>query len=164
MTTRFATVESPLGLLLLAVDEDGLTRVEFPDADGAHQADPGWVEVAPADEPVIAAAGDQLAGYFAGERTDFELPLAPVGTAFQQQVWEALGTIGHGQTRSYGQLAAQLGRPTASRAVAQAVGRNPLGIVLPCHRVIGSDGSLTGYASGLERKRFLLELEGVPVP
>lgn len=164
MTTRFATVDSPLGALLLSVDEDGLTRVEFPDPDGAHHPDPGWVEVEPADEPVLAAASEQLAGYFAGERTDFELPLAPVGTPFQKQVWEALSTIGHGQTCSYGQLAAQLGRPTASRAVAQAIGRNPLGIVLPCHRVIGSDGSLTGYASGLERKRFLLQLEGVPVP
>ncbi len=164
MITRFVTVESPLGPLLLTADEGGLTRVEFPDSDGGHHPDPGWVAVEPEEEPVLEAAREQLAGYFAGERTGFELPLAPVGTAFQQQVWEALNTIDHGQTRSYGQLAAQLGRPTASRAVAQAIGRNPLAIVVPCHRVIGSDGSLTGYASGLERKRFLLDLEGVPVP
>lgn len=164
MTTRFATVESPLGALLLTADEGGLTRVEFPDSDDGHHPDPGWLAAQPDKEPVLAAARAQLAGYFAGVRTGFELPFAPAGTPFQQQVWEALTTIEHGRTCSYGQLAAQLGRPTASRAVAQAIARNPLAIVVPCHRVIGSDGSLTGYASGLDRKRFLLALEAVPVP
>jgi methylated-DNA-[protein]-cysteine S-methyltransferase len=102
---------------------------------------------------------DQLDAYFAGERRDFDLQLAPEGTPFRQEVWSALRDIPYGETRSYGQLAAQIGRPGAARAVGLANGRNPIAIVVPCHRVIGSNRSLTGYAAGVERKRQLLELE-----
>jgi methylated-DNA-[protein]-cysteine S-methyltransferase len=112
----------------------------------------------PADEP-FAAAARQLAAYFAGQLTRFSLPLSPRGTEFQRQVWAALQEIPYGQTVTYGQLAADLGRPAASRAVGLANGRNPVSIVVPCHRVIGSDGSLTGYGGGLDRKRYLLDLE-----
>jgi methylated-DNA-[protein]-cysteine S-methyltransferase len=104
----------------------------------------------------------QLSEYFAGERTVFTLPLAPHGDAFQLKVWELLRTIPYGQTRSYGQLARELGDPHLAQAVGYANGRNPISIVVPCHRVVGADGSLVGYAGGLERKRFLLELEEPP--
>jgi methylated-DNA-[protein]-cysteine S-methyltransferase len=102
---------------------------------------------------------EQLRAYFAGQRTDFDLALAPAGTAFQQRVWAALRAIPYGETRSYGEIAAAIGAPSAVRAVASANARNPLSVVVPCHRVVGRDGSLTGYAGGLERKRFLLDLE-----
>ncbi len=102
----------------------------------------------------------QLAEYFAGERTAFELPLAPTGTPFQRDVWDALLAIPYGETRSYGELAAAVGKPGAARAVGRANHDNPIGVVIPCHRVIGAAGSLTGYAGGIDRKRYLLELEG----
>ena len=102
----------------------------------------------------------QLGEYFAGERTAFELPLAPAGTPFQRIVWDALLAIPYGETRSYGELAAAVGKPGAARAVGRANHDNPIGVVIPCHRVIGAGGSLTGYAGGLDRKRYLLELEG----
>ena len=102
----------------------------------------------------------QLAEYFAGERTAFELPLAPAGTPFQRNVWDALLAIPYGETRSYGELAAAVGKPGAARAVGRANHDNPIGVVIPCHRVIGAGGALTGYAGGLDRKRYLLELEG----
>ncbi|MBO0838982.1 MAG: methylated-DNA--[protein]-cysteine S-methyltransferase, partial [Actinobacteria bacterium] len=101
----------------------------------------------------------QLDAYFAGELTEFSLPLAPAGTQFQRQVWAALQQIPYGQTWSYGQLAEKIGNPAAVRAVGLANGRNPIAVVIPCHRVIGADGSLTGYGGGLDRKRFLLDLE-----
>ena len=107
------------------------------------------------------AAARQLSEYFAGDRTDFDLDLAPSGTDFQRKVWTALSQIPYGTTESYGQLALRIGQPTASRAVGLANGRNPIAIVVPCHRVIGSSGTLTGYAGGLERKRWLLEHERV---
>jgi methylated-DNA-[protein]-cysteine S-methyltransferase len=112
----------------------------------------------PAARP-FAAAGGQLADYFAGQLTEFDLPLAPAGTPFQRRVWAALQTIPYGQTWSYAQLAEKIGQATAVRAVGLANGRNPIALVIPCHRVIGSDGSLTGYGGGLDRKRFLLDLE-----
>jgi methylated-DNA-[protein]-cysteine S-methyltransferase len=102
----------------------------------------------------------QLAEYFAGQRTAFELPLAPAGTPFQRNVWDALLAIPYGETRSYGELAAAVGKPGAARAVGRANHDNPIGVVIPCHRVIGAAGSLTGYAGGVDRKRYLLELEG----
>ena len=111
------------------------------------------------DAAPLAAAASQLAEYFAGQRTAFDLPLAIAGTEFQRRVWAALREIPYGRTVSYGELARGIGRASASRAVGLANGRNPLSIVLPCHRVIGSDGSLTGYGGGLGRKRFLLDLE-----
>jgi len=119
---------------------------------------PGWWVRDP--EPV-ADASAQLQAYAAGDLTRFDLPLRPHGTQFQKEVWSALAQIPYGITTTYGQLARQLGRPAASRAVGAAVGRNPIGIIIPCHRVIGADGSLTGYAGGLDNKVALLELEGV---
>ena len=109
--------------------------------------------------PVLAQAAAQLAEYFAGQRQSFTVPLAPRGTPFQQEVWRALCAIPYGQTRSYGQLAAALGRPAAARAVGGACRRNPIWLMIPCHRVVGASGSLTGYAGGLERKKALLALE-----
>jgi methylated-DNA-[protein]-cysteine S-methyltransferase len=102
---------------------------------------------------------EQLAEYFAGERTGFELPTAAAGNAFQRQVWDLIDRIPYGQTTTYGQLASELGNPTLARKVGNAVGHNPLSVIVPCHRVVGKDGKLTGYAGGLERKRFLLDLE-----
>jgi len=113
-------------------------------------------------EPVLEAAAEQLREYFAGERTSFDLPLALDGTPFQQEAWRALADIPYGETVSYGEQARRLGRPDAVRAVGAANGANPIAIVLPCHRVIGADGSLTGFGGGLETKRRLLDLERSP--
>ena len=150
-------IDSPVDPLLLAADEHGLRLIEFhtPRHPMARIAD--WRE---GDNAVLQATRMQLEEYFAGTRTRFELPLAPHGTAFQKEVWHALADIPYGQTISYAQLALCVGKPTAMRAVGAANGRNPLPIVLPCHRVIGADGSLTGFGGGLPTKQFLLELEG----
>jgi methylated-DNA-[protein]-cysteine S-methyltransferase len=153
--TLYTLMPSPVGELLLVGDELWLRSVHMPDQRGAPKVASDWRR---AEEP-FAAARDQLDEYFAGERRDFELPLAPEGTPFWQEVWSALREIPYGQTRSYGELAEQIGRPGAARAVGLANGRNPIAIVVPCHRVIGSNRSLTGYAAGVERKRQLLELE-----
>jgi methylated-DNA-[protein]-cysteine S-methyltransferase len=154
----YITIDSPVGPLTLVAEDGKLTSL-FMDAQ-RHAPDPAsFGEPAdPADEPFASAAA-QLAAYFAGQLTEFDLPLAPSGTPFQLQVWEALQQIPYGSTMSYGQLADKLGRRNASRAVGLANGRNPISIVVPCHRVIGSDGSLTGYGGGLDRKQFLLGLE-----
>jgi methylated-DNA-[protein]-cysteine S-methyltransferase len=114
-----------------------------------------WVE----DAARFEEARRQLDEYFAGHRAEFDLPLSPRGTAFQREVWAALQTIPYGEVRSYGQIAAQIGRPGASRAVGLANGRNPISVIVPCHRVIGASGALTGYGGGLPRKRLLLDLE-----
>lgn len=111
--------------------------------------------------PLLCAAADQLQAWHAGRRRGFDLPLAPEGSAFQQRTWQALQAIPHGETRSYGDLARALGQPQAARAVGSATGRNPLSIFIPCHRLVGRDGTLTGYAGGLERKRQLLAFEAV---
>ena len=149
------TIESPVGDLMLIGDRERLLGLHM-------QAGrrPGHVpaDSQTASEP-FAAAREQLGEYFAGERTDFDLPLAPLGTPFQEEVWSALRGIPYGETASYGELAERIGRPSGSRAVGMANGRNPISIVVPCHRVIGATGELTGYAGGVERKRFLLELE-----
>jgi methylated-DNA-[protein]-cysteine S-methyltransferase len=151
MTTWTTTVDSPVGPLVLTSDGTALTRVLF-DA----EPDPTW-STEPCD--VLARAVTQLVEYFAGNRTDFDVPLAPVGTPFQLAVWAALRDIPYGETITYRELAARVGNPNASRAVGLANGRNPISVVVPCHRVIGADGSLTGYGGGLPRKRTLLELE-----
>jgi methylated-DNA-[protein]-cysteine S-methyltransferase len=153
--TLYTRISSAVGELLLVGDELWLREVHMADRRGGPAGTSDWRR---ADEP-FAAAREQLAEYFAGERRDFDLPLAPEGTPFQQRVWSALRDIPYGETRSYGELAEQIGRPGAARAVGLANGRNPISIVVPCHRVIGSDGSLTGYGGGVERKRQLLELE-----
>jgi methylated-DNA-[protein]-cysteine S-methyltransferase len=152
------TIASPLGPLMLVADGDALAGLYMNDRAPAKvlaAIDPG----SDAGEKVFAAATRQLGEYFDGGRQEFDLPLALDGTAFQQTVWAALLGIGYGQTVSYGQLADQIGRPTASRAVGLANGRNPVSIIVPCHRVVGSDGSLTGYGGGIDSKRRLLDLE-----
>jgi methylated-DNA-[protein]-cysteine S-methyltransferase len=116
------------------------------------------------DDATLPDVREQMAEYFAGERQEFDVVLAPIGTPFQAAVWAALRTVPYGTTTTYGALAAQIGRPTAVRAVGGANGRNPIGVIVPCHRVVGADGTLTGYAGGLERKRFLLELESRSSP
>lgn len=154
---RYQHIDSPVGRLLLASGEDGLRLIEFEEPWHPAAMDDAWQE---GDDEVLAATRRQLAEYFAGRRREFDLPLAPHGTAFQMQCWRALALIPYGQTWSYGQMARHLGQPTATRAVGAANGRNPLPIVLPCHRVIGSDGSLTGFGGGLPVKKHLLMLEG----
>ncbi|MBT9506319.1 methylated-DNA--[protein]-cysteine S-methyltransferase [Rhodoferax sp.] len=150
--------DSPLGPIILAAASKELVGLWF---DGQrHQPDSAGWPVAN-DHPVLQQAQAQLADYFAGRRTTFDLPLGlDGGTRFQQDVWRALLKIPSGATRSYGALSAAIGKPTAVRAVGAAVGRNPLSIIVPCHRVIGATGALTGYAGGIERKIALLQLEG----
>lgn len=149
MSTR--TIETPIGPLTLQADEAAVTAIRF----GAG--------VAQDASPLLDAAEAQLREYFAGARRTFDLPLAPRGTAFQQRVWAALRAIPYGETRTYGELAAAIGSPNASRAVGKANHHNPIPIVIPCHRVIGANGTLTGYAGGLEVKRKLLALEGITI-
>ena len=158
-TSTFQTsYDSPLGRIILAAAGKHLVGVWF---DGQrHQPDMSSWPVA-CDHPVLHQAKIQLTDYFADRRTTFDLPLdLSTGTGFQQEVWRALLKIPHGATRSYGALSADIGKPSAVRAVGGAVGRNPLSIIVPCHRVMGADGTLTGYAGGLERKTALLQLEG----
>lgn len=159
MTLIFTTIPSPVGALKLVASDAGLVAILWEtDRDGRVRL--GAMEETP-DHPVLAEATRQLGDYFAGRRTAFDLPLDFRGSAFQKQVWAALLTIPFGETRSYGQIARQIGRPSASRAVGAANGRNPISIVAPCHRVIGTGGALTGFAGGLEAKAFLLAHEGV---
>ena len=157
--TRYIRFDSPLGPMLVTADENGLTHVDFVGAKYTRPVRPEWVEDPGA--PVLVECRRQLEEYFAGKRTGFDLPLAPQGTAFQQRVWEEISRVRFGETISYGELAKRAGAPGQARAAGAATGRNPVGVVIPCHRIVGSDGSLTGYAGGLERKRELLELEGV---
>jgi methylated-DNA-[protein]-cysteine S-methyltransferase len=155
-TTYWTTIDSPLGPLVLTADDEGITGLHMDgEAHGPSKPGKNWVE----DAPRFAAARHQLGEYFDGVRTEFDLPLRPVGTSFQQAVWAALQTIPYGEVRSYGEIAAQIGRPGASRAVGLANGRNPIAVIVPCHRVIGASGALTGYGGGLDRKRLLLDLE-----
>lgn len=148
--------DSPVGRLLLAGSADALQRVHFQAGPQPLRAPHGWRhEPAPFAAPLA-----QLGEYFAGERHTFDLPLAPAGTPFQLAVWAALRTIPYGETVSYGELAQRLRRPNGARAVGLANGTNPLPIIVPCHRVIGADGSLTGFGGGLSIKRALLSLEG----
>ncbi len=157
MTLHVRTVPSPVGELRLVTSDVGLRAVLWPDEDEDRvRFDDDLVA---ADDPILDAAAEQLAEYFAGERTEFDLPLDPQGTDFQIAAWKALAEIPYGETATYGEQAEHIGRPNAVRAVGAANGRNPLSIVLPCHRVVGADGSLTGFAAGLDAKRTLLELE-----
>jgi methylated-DNA-[protein]-cysteine S-methyltransferase len=153
--TSYVQIDSPIGPLLLAADDTGLRRLEFMSSKRAHPPEPGWREDARPLKEVIR----QLRAYFAGELEDFDLSLAPEGTDFQKKVWRRLCEIPFGETISYGQLAQRIGNPTASRAVGLANGSNPIPIVSPCHRVIGSNGKLTGYGGGLPIKEKLLALE-----
>jgi methylated-DNA-[protein]-cysteine S-methyltransferase len=146
-------IGSPIGDLLVTGNGVAITGLYTPGH--GRRPEPDWVR----DDAAFADLRRQLAEYFAGDREDFELPLAPVGTPFQQSVWAALQRIDYATTATYGQLAVGLGLPTAMRAVGAANGRNPISIVVPCHRVIGANGSLTGYAGGLAAKRWLLDHE-----
>ena len=154
-------VDSPIGPLTVVAEDGAITALYMDAQRHAPGAEEFGLPGDPGDEPFTTAAA-QLAAYFAGQLTEFDLPLAPAGTEFQRRVWDGLRAIPYGQTVSYGELARRVGNPAASRAVGLANGRNPIAIVVPCHRVIGSDGSLTGYGGGLNRKRFLLALEGGP--
>lgn len=157
MSTYATTVDSPVGRLLLVSDGTALTALLFGgERDAAGVAGPCAMDAAAAPFP---QARRELLEYFAGRRTSFEIPLAPRGTPFQKRVWEALRRIPHGSTASYAEIARAVGSPGAARAVGAANRRNPLAIIVPCHRVIGSNGTLTGYAGGLARKRALLDLE-----
>ena len=153
--TSCTTIESPIGPLLLVADDRGLRRIEFVNGRRSGQPDPQWNDN---PEP-LAETVRQLRAYFAGKLEAFDLPLAPAGTPFQLTVWKRLCEIPYGETISYGELARRIGNPNASRAVGLANGSNPIPIVIPCHRVIGSNGKLTGYGGGLPIKEKLLALE-----
>lgn len=153
-------IDSVVGTLTLVADEGAIVGLYMdlqrhrPDDDALGEPDPRGREVEP-----FKAAADQLDAYFAGELTRFDVPLAPRGSEFQQRVWAALQEIPYGRTESYGELAERIGSPGGARAVGLANGKNPIGIIIPCHRVVGADGSLTGYGGGLDRKKQLLDLE-----
>ena len=156
--TRYTTIDSPLGELLALASADGaaLTGLYLPHpTHGPVGESPDWIH--DPELPLFAALRAQLASYFAGESSEFDLPLAPTGTPFQVAVWERLREIPFGETWSYGELAASLGKPGHARAVGAANGRNPISIIVPCHRVIGANGALVGYGGGLDNKRALLE-------
>ena len=155
----FAEYESPLGKLLLTCGEEGLTGLWM-------DREPDGTQIRAEDHPILQKAGNWLDAYFRGEEVAVSFPLAPQGTAFQKQVWDILLTIPWGKTCTYGEIARELARrlgkeKMSAQAVGQAVGSNPIGILIPCHRVVGAGGKLTGYAWGLERKRWLLKHEGV---
>jgi len=163
MNTAYLTIPSPVGELLLTATAQGLTRVWFEEHRHGGERGADWrraEEVGGGTERILRAAREQLDAYFAGRLTIFDLPLAASGTPFQERVWAELRSIPFGRTASYGELARRLGEPKAVRAVGSANGRNPISIIVPCHRVIGASGDLTGFGGGIERKRWLLEHEG----
>ena len=157
MKTVYSTFESPVGPLLLMSDGTSLTGLHTDNDKHRPAMAPDWIH--DDNVPPFAQVKAQLRDYFEGRLTEFDLPLAPQGTAFQMTVWQELRNIPFGETISYAELARRIGRPTASRAVGHSNARNPISIIVPCHRVIGADNSLTGYAGGLDRKRALLALE-----
>ena len=152
---NYTQIESPVGPLLLVADENGLRQILFVNGRHAPRPEPSWKE----DGRLFKETIRQLRAYFAGELEEFDLRLAPEGTPFQLKVWQRLSGIPYGETISYGELARRIGNPNASRAVGLANGSNPIPIVIPCHRVIGSSGKLTGYGGGLPIKEKLLALE-----
>lgn len=155
MTTHYAITDSPIGELLVLGDAEKVHGLLMNGDGGFEDRKHDLTQ----DQTVFADTIEQLDEYFAGERDAFDLPLEPNGTEFQRAVWSALEQIPFGETRSYGQIAAQVGRPKAARAVGMANNRNPIAVIVPCHRVIGSGGALVGYAGGLERKTWLLDHE-----
>ena len=152
--TVFTIIKTPIGNLLVAGDAEELRHIRF-DSEGSNEPDPSWTR----DDEALAEPIEQFNAYFAGELREFDLLLAPRGTPFQLSVWRALAEIPYGETTSYGAVAEKIGRPSASRAVGAATGANPLPIVLPCHRVIGSNGALVGFGGGLDVKEALLDAE-----
>jgi methylated-DNA-[protein]-cysteine S-methyltransferase len=172
LSTHRITVRSPIGVLEIEGNDDAVTRIELPPHPGTTgrgstvrraRREDQTAERGTTPEP-LARATRQLEEYFAGTRTEFDIPIDLRGTPFQRQVWTALAEIPYGKTVSYAELAEMVGRPGACRAVGQANGSNPIPIVLPCHRVVGSGGGIGGYGGGLDMKRRLLELEGCPFP
>lgn len=153
--TRYRFVDTPIGDLLIAGIDDRLTLIGFPDGPRAETPDAEWER----DDTAFADAAQQLNDYFDGHRTTFDLPLTLNGTVFQKSVWRALMNVPFGTTTTYGTLAIQIGKPSASRAVGAANGANPLPIIVPCHRLVGSNGSLIKFGGGLERKQFLIDHE-----
>lgn len=156
-STYYSILPSPVGDLTLTSDGKALTAVYFDAPKYGPTSTDGWIR----DDALLANARRQLDEYFRGDRTTFDLALAPSGTDFQRSVWRALTDIPFAATTSYGAIAGQIGKPSASRAVGAANGRNPISIIVPCHRVVGSGGDLTGYGGGLDRKRWLLDHEAV---
>jgi methylated-DNA-[protein]-cysteine S-methyltransferase len=156
----YTTIESPIGELLLAGDGQSLQRLDMREGRRPVAISPHWER----DPAPFADVIRQLEEYFDGTRREFDIPLALHGNAFELRVWSALQQIPYGETVSYGEIARRIGDPTAPRAVGLANGRNPVALIVPCHRVIGANGSLTGYGGGLERKRFLLDLEAGVAP
>lgn len=148
--------DSPQGRMLLVANDEGLCGVYFDGQKYLPQIGPTWLRDTSA---TLRQAKRELAGYFAGERWRFETALAPEGTPFQRSVWKAISTVPFAETITYGELARRAGSPGSARAAGAATGRNPIGVIVPCHRIVGSDGSLTGYAGGIDRKRALLALE-----
>lgn len=155
MSSTYTYIDSPVGDLLVRGDGNSVTGLYLPDHKGGVSPEPSWSR----DDKAFAHVREQLAEYFAGERQTFEVPLQLEGTEFQKRVWEELVRIPFGKTITYAELARRVGQPTASRAVGSANGRNPVSIIVPCHRVIGADGKLTGYAGGVDKKLWLLEWE-----
>ena len=151
----YTTIDSPIGELLLVGDGHSLQRVSMQGGRRPTAVNPAWER----RDGAFQAVRQQLDEYFEGSRRAFEVPLRLIGNEFELSVWEALCEIEYGETASYGEIAARIGHPSAARAVGLANGRNPVALIVPCHRVIGADGSLTGYGGGLERKQFLLDLE-----
>ena len=160
MDDRYTIIDSPLGPLLAVGDGTVLTRLDMQGGRRRYPIDRSWRR----DDGAFGALTEQLGEYFAGRRREFELALAPSGSPFEQRVWSALCEIPYGETASYGEIARRVGAPGSARAVGLANGRNPIVVIVPCHRVIGADGSLTGYGGGLERKRLLLDLEAGVLP
>ena len=152
---RIWIYDTPMGKISIAENGEGITRLTYGDVFEPDRYEAG-------ETPLIREAARQLAEYFIQKRETFDFPLALEGTDFEKKVWSALLTIPYGETRSYGDIAAQIGNPKACRAVGRANGANRIAIVIPCHRVIGADGTLTGYSSGLDKKKFLLRLEKIP--
>jgi len=159
-TPLYTTIDSPIGGLLLAGDGRSLHHLAFQRGRRPLAISPSWERRDHAFDDVVA----QLREYFDGRRRTFDVPLELAGNPFEQRVWGALRRIPYGETVSYGQIAAEIGQPTAARAVGLANGRNPVAVIVPCHRVIGANGTLTGYGGGLERKQFLLDLEAGVLP
>ncbi len=153
----YTLIDSPLGALLAARDAGGVTALYLPTGKNAHGPAPDWTR----DDSAFDDVRGQLEEYFAGDRQQFDLPLNPSGTRFQHEVWAHLRLIPYGETTSYGRTASAIGAPNGSRAVGTANGQNPISIIVPCHRVIGADGSLTGYGGGVEAKRWLLAHEAL---
>lgn len=162
MTLWYTLIPSPVGELTLVASDKGLTAILW-EGDSPDRVKLGTM-AADADHPVLVEAAKQIGEYFAGTRKTFDVPLDFQGTEFQKSVWAALLTIPFGETRSYAEIARQVGRPTAFRAVGAANGKNPISIIAPCHRVIGTNGTLTGFAGGLEAKALLLGIEGRALP